>query len=527
MTSGNSWIFGSDSSCDVVVDEVTVSARHCKLTMRDSGYDLEDLGSTNGTYVNGQKITGIRRVTSADKVTFGQTVLLPWARVEPSQRVLTIGRAEDNDIVFSHETVSGHHARLVIDGKTATLEDLNSSNGTAIGTPQNRISSSPIRPGDIIYFGTHRVPAASLLGSNSDIDATFVVDGGLESLSPTSSGELSVLIRRWGPLAGVVALILIVAGVALPRIFNTRESVVNTPENKSDIATKNPVSDSPQVLVPTKPKVDPSSQFNIEDAIFSLVVCDAEQTAYQGLGSAWAVSKNQVVTSATVVKLLEEAQKDHPRVVIYSDKLSNGVLKVQGSHVHPEFEKIYAQFQDVNDQIAEKNAALESATEETQLTDLQKELVQLGKTRFLLMDQMTFYDIAVLDVSGSLPRWLEINEFPTSKTASMHGAPLDAIRKENRGIDLTKPLDRMHVECQIKGKKLLSKEPGAPSRLVIDTAGKHAEYIWTGSPIVCNQKVVAIYSKPSFSPDFTKLSAVRHDATVIRRLREIAPNLFN
>jgi hypothetical protein len=51
-----------------------------------------------------------------------------------------IGRAEGNRVVIDHVSVSRRHARLVIDGARATLEDLNSANGTFVG-------SSRIAPG--------------------------------------------------------------------------------------------------------------------------------------------------------------------------------------------------------------------------------------------------------------------------------------------------------------------------------------------------------------------------------------------
>lgn len=80
----------STENNDIVVDDVKVSRNHLQMVMDDNGnYSVMDLGSTNGTYVNGQRISGEVRLQLGDEVRIGQTVL-PWQNyfatpiVEPS-----------------------------------------------------------------------------------------------------------------------------------------------------------------------------------------------------------------------------------------------------------------------------------------------------------------------------------------------------------------------------------------------------------------------------------------------------------
>jgi ABC transport system ATP-binding/permease protein len=47
---------GRAPRADFVVDAALVSRLHCRLTLDSCGLDVEDLGSTNGTWVNGRKI---------------------------------------------------------------------------------------------------------------------------------------------------------------------------------------------------------------------------------------------------------------------------------------------------------------------------------------------------------------------------------------------------------------------------------------------------------------------------------------
>jgi pSer/pThr/pTyr-binding forkhead associated (FHA) protein len=53
----DSVVIGRGTECDVVIQDLKASRRHCQLTRNESGFMLEDLGSRNGTIVNGVKIT--------------------------------------------------------------------------------------------------------------------------------------------------------------------------------------------------------------------------------------------------------------------------------------------------------------------------------------------------------------------------------------------------------------------------------------------------------------------------------------
>jgi pSer/pThr/pTyr-binding forkhead associated (FHA) protein len=50
-------VIGRGVECDVVVKDVKASRRHCRLVRKEDGFLLEDLGSKNGTYVDGKRIS--------------------------------------------------------------------------------------------------------------------------------------------------------------------------------------------------------------------------------------------------------------------------------------------------------------------------------------------------------------------------------------------------------------------------------------------------------------------------------------
>jgi len=69
---------GRDITNDIVINDPEVSRHHCRLTRGAGGYTVEDLGSTNGTFVNGQRLTGPRPLSHGDTLGMGETVTLAY-----------------------------------------------------------------------------------------------------------------------------------------------------------------------------------------------------------------------------------------------------------------------------------------------------------------------------------------------------------------------------------------------------------------------------------------------------------------
>ena len=89
---------GKHSDCDVVLASPKVSRRHARLVEQNGGFLVEDLKSTNGTSVNGEPVTGERKIAAGDVIGIGDVTV----RIEPAPAAKPAPRppaAEESDEV--------------------------------------------------------------------------------------------------------------------------------------------------------------------------------------------------------------------------------------------------------------------------------------------------------------------------------------------------------------------------------------------------------------------------------------------
>jgi hypothetical protein len=77
---------GRQADCDIVINDPTVSRRHAILIIEKNQYAIKDEQSVNGTFVNGNRISGYQVLKENDIVKIGNTVL-PWKNYIKKEKV--------------------------------------------------------------------------------------------------------------------------------------------------------------------------------------------------------------------------------------------------------------------------------------------------------------------------------------------------------------------------------------------------------------------------------------------------------
>jgi pSer/pThr/pTyr-binding forkhead associated (FHA) protein len=171
-------LIGRDDGLAVTLPFEEVSRQHAKISWDGKSHWLEDLDSTNGTYLNGRRVASAREklrhlnvvtlgaqtdlvfVLSADETeTLRRSVIRHAFLIRGTPDALphelrmgefTVGRSPGCNIVSDSPEVSKMHARLLRSADKLIVRDLGSANGTWVNGV--RVSSSALVDGDLLSF---------------------------------------------------------------------------------------------------------------------------------------------------------------------------------------------------------------------------------------------------------------------------------------------------------------------------------------------------------------------------------------
>ena len=108
---------GRDGANDIIIDHPLASRRHARLEYNETGFVVRDLDSTNGTYVNGDRIQGTRILHNQDRIWVADTEIVfndPEAtqkgplpveilkRVQPVEEILQVDSRAKEVYVHNH-----------------------------------------------------------------------------------------------------------------------------------------------------------------------------------------------------------------------------------------------------------------------------------------------------------------------------------------------------------------------------------------------------------------------------------------
>ncbi len=186
LVEGQELIIGRSSELDMVLVEEMVSRKHARIALSDGTISIEDLGSTNGTFVNGEKVQqGTLR--EGDRVLVGTNILKVVAAAQDAE-----ARADLKAMAVGRETARQQQNRSPEEAPrmSGNLEEI------------------PL-PDLLQLFGTSRKAGVLVLRSNGREGRIYLNDGRirLAELEPaTEAPTLKTLYRMLGWQTGSFAL---------------------------------------------------------------------------------------------------------------------------------------------------------------------------------------------------------------------------------------------------------------------------------------------------------------------------------
>jgi pSer/pThr/pTyr-binding forkhead associated (FHA) protein len=549
------WTIGSDSACDIVVDSSTVSGQHCRLSLNGPKLTLTDLGSTNGTFVNGNRIAGMIAVSITDRITLGQTQSMPWPNnLQPNgsnseglplpsdhsvptstaknERVITLGRGATNTVVLNASNVSTDHARLIVSSEEIILEDLGSTNGTSVGMVENKVTRAKVTPKDTVFLGSTAYQVSDLVARSQPAFVTSVNRSSTRKPSTASTTKIPAGLTA----VGVGLLLAIVFAWFLFGDRNdqeTQQAAVPTSDVRSKIPSQDPVDEIldtksvPDVVLQTDALENAGTNLTADEKIarclFVMVCADGQGEMPFRVGTGFAIDSRHVATSAAVIETMNDLiSNGFPDVVLYSPT-TRDELRVKSTTLHSQYEianRAAHQAQEEHDAIFDD---LESKMPNPEAFEAVKEKLLASRTKALqAIDRKTSFDVGVIEVEQPLEHWLP------GETSESSMRPNLKLKVTGYAFDVEDPFfDRSDAIALRSMESRLSRLTKISNQSVSRMLGKglsdQKDYAYLGSPALnLKGQVVAVYSRPTPAGfDSGDSDAVAtFDAALYQRVRE-------
>lgn len=313
---------GRSQSNDVVISNPVVSGEHAVLFVMDDGsIMIKDLSSTNGTYVNSNKINDMTLLKPGDVVKLGDSVF-DWQGslksgnktvVNPKPKMgvpsnakehRTIGRGPDSQIQFAYNDVSGSHAILckMMNGDVVIFDN-GSTNGTFVNG--ERVTSRVLKSGDVVMIANKYQ-----LNWNNYFQ--------LDSVGPVVPPRKSSM--RWGVFGGIAAAVAVIL-VACYFLFLGKWTAEKTYSHYKDSVVFIYVDVNYEVRF---------SGLKLQDAMQALNIKGyyPSSGSFSGTGSGSFVSRDgKVLTNRHVVSMNEASIKGDVIGNIIKELASNGYVE--------------------------------------------------------------------------------------------------------------------------------------------------------------------------------------------------------
>lgn len=453
---GEKAVIGSNLQCDIVIsDDSRIALEHAVIKSVSGRWMVESL--TDG-YIS---------------VGDGTAVRFCWLK--------------PNDCI--HLTPDGPDLVFVVDAAFATADE--SSDHDSLDNKQSQSGSYSI-VNEVRETGTE---------PQSEPQPTTPQSG--SSPTPSEEKPSKTINSSTGIGIGILVVLLMFAAI----LWNTGNQTINiqvppyqqTVDNHKIVETEpRRPGDESQIAPPEKTDVTP------ERAIYSVLIQVANSQEFLRLGTAFAVSDHQLITTGSIAAFIQQNQREFPLVQVHSSILDRN-FHVTQSTLLPDFRKALAESTEtgksvgkLRQSIAPEDAETKTQRSEKELNQIIDQIVDLEEQLYQSIELQVFSDIAILEVAEILPATLPLAEKVSSVNSKVTilGAsfPYDeATYLSNNPLLPTRMPG--HVNRIVSTNK---QQPGQRTRFLIESAGNHFTHNWMGSPVLdANDRVVGIYSRPT------------------------------
>lgn len=355
---------GSADDADIVIKQATVSRYHCELRWKSGAWELRDLDSTNGTYVDGIRITEARRLSPASVVTLGRGIALEM----PSAPV-----AASKGVVPETQPIT----REVVPLQIQVVRETSTNNGLYVfGT-----AAVMLLFGVVIWL---------LVQSSVSRDA--------------SSG-----------LAGTQSV-----GTAVQN-----EKVQSPPAERAPSTAVSPSAPQgeldPKLTLPTEASKSAPELVPYDAALWAVIVESSDGQSQRLLGTAIAIGPKRLITLASIVEAFESVKSAYPRLVFVQPANTSKRLVPVQIDVHPNNKAALAKYEEFEKRLAEKVSSVKELKEPS----LEESLEWSGQLEAIMAD-IAKSDLASVTIAEPLSKFLSIGMETMSNqtTCIIRGFPM-------------------------------------------------------------------------------------------------------
>lgn len=272
----DSYIIGRDPRCDIPLEDNFISRRHARIQKSETGWVLEDLGSTNGTFI-GEKRVSRQKLSGGEEIGMGPFRINFLAAPPPCEPTCVAPAGESTDKTEGRDKIA-EKPGVVLEGKPGLLllgpENLRrffplpEKPGSPVNLPE--ISAEMVREDQIILLrfpsGKNRPEMAIKPGWQnlpSGFSLRLIQSGEIVPIPPASATPARGKIKPSALLIPVLVVILLLLLVPAQSLRTWEEKIFHRGQDAGQTGNQNPPGFSPPAgSNPASPPAEPPLPVN-------------------------------------------------------------------------------------------------------------------------------------------------------------------------------------------------------------------------------------------------------------------------